>query len=139
MLYTKISSGYVIRLDPGEEVIETLEGFTKEQNIKGAIISGIGVICDPELGFYNQEEGKYSKKSFPGDYEVVSLNGNISYFEENPVIHIHTTISGEDFISYSGHLFSARAAVTVEIFLITQEQELRRARDPIQGLNLLAL
>lgn len=139
MRYTEISSGYIIRLDVDEEVVKILENFSKEQDIKGALISGIGTIYDAELGFYDREERKYSKRSFPGDYEVVNLSGNISYFEEKPVIHIHITISGKDFISYSGHLFGAKTAVTMEIFLLTQEQELRREFDATQGLNFLAL
>ena len=137
MKYKNINSGYIIRLKEGEEIVKTLEDFVLQQDIKGALIVGIGTIYDAELGFYHREKKEYMKKIFEGDYEVVNLCGNISYSEENPVIHLHVTISGEDFTAYSGHLFSAMTAATMEIFLLTQEQKLRREFDPTQGLNLL--
>jgi len=139
MRHKKISWGYLIRLEGNEELIGALQSFAKGQSIKGALISGIGTIYDAELGFYEREKREYIKKLFPGDYEVVSLSGNISYFEEKPVIHCHITISGKDFISYSGHLFSAKTAATMEIFLHTLEEKLNREFDPSHRLNLLSL
>ncbi len=137
MQFKKITSGYIIRLKEGEEIVKLLEDFVMDHEIKGALIVGIGTIYDAELGFYHREKKEYMKKIFKGDYEVVNLSGNMSYFKENAVIHLHVTISGEDFIAYSGHLFSARTAATMELFLLTQEQKLRREFDPTQGLNLL--
>ena len=137
MRFKKITTGYILRLEQGEEILKSLEDFVLQQSIEGALIEGIGTIYDAELGFYHREKKQYIKKLFKADYEVVNLSGNMSYFEEKPVVHLHVTISGEDFAAYSGHLFSARTAATVELFLLTQEQKLRREFDAAQGLNLL--
>ncbi|MEO0142947.1 MAG: PPC domain-containing DNA-binding protein, partial [candidate division WOR-3 bacterium] len=81
----------------------------------------------------------YIKKQFKGEYEFTSFLGNISYFEEEPVIHIHVTITDKRFNAYGGHLFFGYVPATLEIIIFPFDKKLLREKDTDTGLNLLKI
>ncbi|MFA6089566.1 MAG: PPC domain-containing DNA-binding protein, partial [Candidatus Woesearchaeota archaeon] len=86
----KINNGYIIRLEKGEEIIELLTKFCKNNKIKSGIITGIGGTDNACLKYYDLEKKEYLSKKFSGkNYEIVSLNGNISLIKNEPFMHIH--------------------------------------------------
>ncbi len=139
MQYIKIKSGYVIKLDTGEEIISTLKNFVRDNKIKGGFLSGIGTGNEITLGFYDAEKKVYHKRFFPDDHEFASLTGNISYLDDDPIIHIHCTIGPLNFVTFSGHLFSAKVGATCEIMINLSDKKLIRKPDAKTGLNLLNL
>ena len=44
MEYKKFETAYVVRLDPGDEICESLLAIAKQENIALASISGIGAV-----------------------------------------------------------------------------------------------
>lgn len=139
MQYLKIKNGYVVKLDTNEEIIATLKDFVIDKKIKSAFLQGIGTGKELTLGYYDSKKKMYHKRVFIDECEFASLNGNISYLSTDPIIHIHCTISPENFVSYSGHLFSAKVAVTCEIIITLLDKKLIRKPDIRTGLNLLDL
>jgi predicted DNA-binding protein with PD1-like motif len=139
MKWLKIDRQYVIRLERGEEVQSTMTEFVRRQNIQGGTIQGLGAVKDVELGLYDPHEKVYHKRTFEDDMELGSLTGNISWFEGNPILHCHVTVAAADLQAYTGHLFSATVAVTVEMIITSFSVRLNRARDEEVGLNLLEL
>ena len=132
-------SRYWIVLERDEEIIETLKKFALEKNIKGASIAGIGTLKDPQLGFFDLEKKEYAKKVIEGDFELLALNGNISLFEGDTVVHIHTLISDSEFKSYGGHLFSGKITGTGEVIIETLDESIQRKHNKDENLNLIDL
>jgi len=130
---------YILRLDRGEEVIETLKQFAKESKIKGCWFSGIGAVKSAELAYYNLKSKMYETKIIGKELEVVSLSGNIVWMNKNPIVHAHTVLSGREMETYGGHLMKAYVSATLEICLVSSGKKIMRTRDKITGLNLLEL
>jgi predicted DNA-binding protein with PD1-like motif len=139
MLFQKIKDGYIIRLQKGEEIISTLSDFADKYKIEGGFVYGIGTVNNIVLGYYETEKKNYLKKSFKGDFELVSLMGNISLLKGKPMVHAHIVISDANFTCLAGHLFSGTIAMTGEFVILLTKDAIERVLDPETGLNLLQL
>ncbi|UCD16309.1 MAG: DNA-binding protein [Candidatus Zixiibacteriota bacterium] len=137
MRYKKVEEGYLIRLDPGEEVLSKLVDFVKAEQIPGGFITGMGAVERVTIGFYDYENRSYITKTYRDRLEVGNLNGNITYLEEtgDPFIHCHVTVGDSSLNSYTGHLFEAIVLVTVEIFIRPLKEKLMRHRNQEVGFN----
>lgn len=127
----------ILRFDKGEEAIDGLAKFAKENKIFAAYFSAIGSCSSFELGFYNGFLKQYRHKPFLNDSEIISLTGNISGLNSEPVVHAHGVFSGSDFEIVGGHVFKIAVAATCEVFLIKLEGEMKRDFDKDMNLNLL--
>lgn len=139
MYYKKFKSYYVLRLQKGEEIIATLIKFVKKNRIKGAFLYGLGVGEKLTVGYFDAHKKSYIKRQFRGEYEFTSFLGNISYFNKEPVVHIHITITDAKFNAAGGHLFEGYVPATCEIFIIPLPGKLLRKKDTGTGLNLFDL
>lgn len=137
MEFFKDNDRYFLRLDRGEDLFSNLEDFASRENLKSGHLSGIGALQDCELGFYHLHSKTYDRRMFAEEAELLSLDGNLSYFDGKPFFHIHTVLGGPDFHCYGGHLFSAKVAVTCEINFRPLEAEVIRKHNPEIGLNLI--
>ncbi|MCP4914849.1 MAG: DNA-binding protein [Oligoflexia bacterium] len=139
MEYLKDGNTFFIRLIKDENIFKSLEEVAKAEGLTCAHINGIGAIKNVELGFYHLESKHYDRKTFSGEYELLSLVGNLSLLDGKPFYHIHTSMGCEDFSVKGGHLFNADCAVTVEIELRALPFEIERKMDEGIGLNLLSM
>ena len=135
----KTSKGYYCLLETGEEVVSTLEQFVKANDIRMSSFTMMGAVSHAELGYYTLSEKQYHWKTFDGEFEILGATGNVTNFQEEPVIHLHTTLSGADFIAFGGHVRRAIVAATCEIVMTTEEGTLERTFDDRVGLNLWKL
>ncbi len=136
MEYRKFEDIYVMRIDKGEEIVETLKNFCRKKHIKAGWIKGIGAVNDVTIGLFETKSKNYLSKRLKGDFEITSLVGNISYMAGNPYLHLHINIAGSDYIVHGGHLDSAVVSATCEITIKTIEGEIGRQFDETIGLNL---
>ena len=107
----------MLRLDPGEELHESLHTLFEELELCGAsVTSGIGRVREFDAG-YLSSLGEYQHKVVVGPVELLSLQGNIAWLDGEPFSHLHAVASDDDHILIGGHLFSALVEVTAEIHL----------------------
>ncbi len=139
MRYRKVENGYFLRLLKGEEVVSSIVQFATKENIRSGAFFGLGAINNFELGYYDLKMHTYEKEKFKEDMEVGNITGNIVSLDGKPFVHTHVTVSGKDLKAYTGHLFSAEVALTLEIFVFTSSAIIKRKMDPEIGLNLLDL
>jgi predicted DNA-binding protein with PD1-like motif len=141
MEFKKVESGYLIRLDRGEEIVETLVGFVRRENIPGGFITGIGSVERATLGVYDYHAGSYITRSFSDRQEVGNLTGNIAYDDDTdePGVHCHMTLSDSSLNSHTGHLFEGIVLITVEIFLRVIDEKLIRKKAANLGFGLWQL
>lgn len=137
MLCKKKENYWLIKLSQGEEIILSLRMIAKEHKIKGGFFFGLGSVKDPELGYFDLNLKDYTHQRFRGDYEVTSLVGNISYKNKDPIVHAHVNLSGKNFLSFGGHLFSGQTNATMEILLLPLEEKITRKFNETLNLSLL--
>ncbi|MEI6729366.1 MAG: DUF296 domain-containing protein [bacterium] len=139
MRYSKlnIDSDYIIKLEVGDKVHDSILDFCKKENIQTGWITGLGAIKDISLGYYNLETRKYQFQKYSDIYEVVGLVGNIALFEGDPFLHIHTSISDGENKTSSGHLEYATVAVTLELRITSYREQISRLFEDAVGLKLL--
>ena len=72
------NQAHLFILDRGDKLFETLTPALERLGIRGGMISGLGALKDVALGYYELARQQYVRKTFPDDYELLRLNGNIS-------------------------------------------------------------
>lgn len=137
MEYKRFGSKYVMRMDKGEELVQTLKDFVIKENIKLGYITGLGAVTDVEVGLFNTTEKKYYSQMFKEDYEVTSLHGNISTMNGEAYLHIHMAFSDKNQNTFGGHLNKATICVTGEIVIETIDGEIDREYSEEIGVNLI--
>lgn len=138
MEYRKFAQGYVLRLDPGEEIAGSLTRLVEEEGIQLASVSALGAANDVTIGIFNTVEKQYYSQRYQGDYEISALVGNVTRKGGEPYLHLHITIgnpvTGE---VHAGHLSSATISATLELFLQVWDGQVDRKFSDAVGLNLL--
>ena len=137
MEYRKFDQGYVLRLDPGEEIVASLTRLVEQENVQLGTVSALGAAGDVTIGIFNTREKQYYSQRYQGDYEISALVGNVTRKEGEPYLHLHITIgnpvTGE---VHAGHLSSAVISATLELFLQVWDGQVGRKFSDQVGLNL---
>lgn len=128
---------YVLKLDRGDELIETLKQFCKDQQITAAFFVGLGASSYVELAWYNLETKQYEEKEFNETLEIASLTGNAAMLDEQMIIHVHGSFSNRSLSGIAGHVSKLIIGGAGEIKLDKFDITFRRKFDQETGLNLL--
>lgn len=129
--------GWIVVLEAGENVIESLLKFCNEQKISSGSFTAIGAVRGAEIGYYSLAEKEYYFKKLEEDREVVSLNGNIAIKDGEVFIHAHVLLGDKKMQILGGHLKEAVVAVTLEVFIDINEANPERILDEDIGLALI--
>jgi predicted DNA-binding protein with PD1-like motif len=139
MKFKRIQNNYLVRLEKGEKVIESLTNFLVENNIASGVLRGLGAINRAELTYYSLKDKQYHSKTYDGEFEVISISANIAQVDEAPFIHMHITLSDTSFNVFGGHLIEATVGPTLEIFIEPFKGCINRKYNEDIGLKLLDL
>jgi len=139
MKYFVLGSTYVVRLDAGEKIIETLKALCERDGIGGGYFHGLGAVGEAEIGRFDPELNAYTWDRLSGPYEIVSLYGNITVADGKPFIHAHIALGDNAFAVRGGHLKEAVVSATCEITLTRFRDDIGRVKDGASGLWRLAL
>ncbi|MFH0885290.1 MAG: PPC domain-containing DNA-binding protein [Candidatus Micrarchaeota archaeon] len=132
----RAGSQLIIRLDEGDEIVASLKKACKEQLVHYAYFSGIGACRSAEISHFDTKEKKYHSKKLKGMLEIVSLTGNITTVDNEPLIHAHIALARTDFSVQGGHLVNAEINPTCEIILNPLPIVVGRRFDEKSGLKL---
>lgn len=136
MKYQKFDKNYVLRVDKGEEVLESIKKVCEVENITLAYITGIGAVNYVKIGIFETDTKEYHSKELRGPYEITALTGNITRKDGEVYIHAHISVSDMEYNVYGGHLNATVVSATSEIFICSMDGNVgRRLSDDI-GLNL---
>ena len=137
MEYRKFDDTYVVRLNKGEEVIESLKDLCKNENIELAEITGLGASNLVEIGVFNVNTKEYNTKIFEGMFEITSLIGNATRKDGEVYLHIHINFGDEEGFVKGGHLVRSIISATSEIVVRRINGKVGRKLSNEIGLNLL--
>lgn len=131
---------YLIRLDKGEKLTESMERFIRESSIEGGWISGLGTAYDVSLGFYSLGSKLYKWQTFGHMMEIVSLTGNLAFDQSGKMgFHLHGVFADDEYHTVGGHLREFIVGTTAEVFVHRSYQPMRRKTDESVGLQILDL
>ncbi|MAJ43951.1 MAG: DNA-binding protein [Candidatus Marinimicrobia bacterium] len=136
MKYRLDNNQYFVSLDPGDEINKSFENLAKIENIKSAWINGIGALTNMEMGYYDIESKSYIRKKYTEDYELTSLNGNITIKDGEVYSHTHITFSDKNFNVFGGHLFNGIISAAGEFIVTAGFNSLLRKYNNKIGLAL---
>jgi predicted DNA-binding protein with PD1-like motif len=137
--YFVLGPTYVVRLDAGEKIIETLKALCERDAIGGAFFSGLGGVNEAEIGHFDPALKDYTWAKLSGPREIVSLTGNITKIDGRPFIHAHIALGDNTFAVRGGHLKEAVVSMTCEIILTRFRDDIGRKKDEASGFLKLAL
>lgn len=137
MDYRRFDNIIVLRLEKGEEVIESINKLCIKEKIKAGTITGLGATNNIVIGLFKVDEKKYYSTSYNEDFEITNLTGNISAMNDEPYLHLHGTFGKSDGTCVGGHLNKAVISATSEIFITVIDGNIGRKFDENIGLNLI--
>lgn len=135
---TKIKRSFMGRFNNGDDLLEKLNGFCRDNNIKMGTLQIIGAVQKAKMGYYSQTEKKYAGcVELDKKLEIAACTGNISLKDEEIFVHAHIVLADYDGKAFGGHLMPGTIVFAAEFFI--QELEgtpLIRVPEPSTGLPL---
>ena len=130
-------NNFIIMLERGEKIIESLQSFCEENNVNFGYFHGLGAVDKIELAHYRVDNKKYLNKVIEDALEILSLYGNITTMDNKIYLHSHIVVSNDKMKAFGGHLKEAVISATCEIILVSLKGSVDRLHDEKIGLNLL--
>jgi hypothetical protein len=128
---------YAIVFNRGDEVVEGLLSFAREEKVQASHFTAIGALSDVTLGYFNWTKKTFDKISIQEQVEVLSLVGNIVFDNGNPKLHAHVVIGKSNGTAHGGHLMEGHVRPILEVILVEVPSHLHRKIDKETGLALI--
>ena len=108
----------------------------------GVILTGVGMLKDFELGWFDHATKGYVKEEFATPHELVAMSGTVAVSADDPgtvMPHVHAAMAGPDLGLVGGHLWKATVTILNEISIKRVGKEMTRRLNPATGLMELDL
>ena len=136
MEFRRFNDAYVVRMDRGEEVMETLTALCEQEGIRLASVEAIGAVDRAVVGLYDVGEKVYHKKEFREPMELTGLLGTVTEKDGKPYLHLHATFCDANMQAHGGHVNALHISATCEMVLRLLPGQVGRRLDEVTGLNL---
>ncbi len=136
MEYRRFGDTLVLRIDKGEEIIQSLRLAAEKEQVRLAAVEALGAVDDFTVGVFDTVEKQYHANHFSGAYEIVSLTGTVTTQDGKFYAHLHMSAGDREGKVFGGHLNSATVSATCEMVVRALEGEVERPFDEKVGLNL---
>ena len=131
------SKDYVLVLARGDEIATAMADFAQNEDIAGAHFTAMGAVRDPEVAWFDLSRRQYEATSFSEQMQVITLAGNICRNEDRKtVVHTHVVLGRKDGRALGGHLIRAAVSPTLDVFLTSDPEPIRKRTDMATGLQL---
>jgi len=128
---------FVGRLEMGDDLVESIERFCVEREIRAAWVSAIGAVQHASFAYYEQDELRYLELESDQHHEIIGFIGNISIRDEKPFLHAHATFGSRSGSTAGGHLLHGCLVFAAEVTIREMTGvELVRHPDEVSGLAL---
>ena len=136
MEYRKFGDAYMVRIDLGEDVIESLKKLCEKERIRLGRVEAIGATDHAVIGVYDLVKKEYCPENVDEFMEIVSLNGNITTMDGKTYVHLHAALADQQHVIHGGHVLEMRVGATCEMFITVLDGEVNRSRNEALGINL---
>ena len=138
MEYRKFGDTYIVRMDPGEEILTKLKVFAEQEGVKLASVTALGAVKDFTVGVFDTGAKVYKSNRFQGVYEIVSLVGTINTMNDAFYCHLHMCAADQEGHAFGGHLNEAVISATCELVVTCLSGRTDRVFSDEVGLNLIS-
>jgi len=136
MQYRSSGDTYLIRMDIGEEIMQSLLTLCEKEDICLAQVNAIGAADHAVIGVYDLQEQAYHREKLEGFMEITGLAGSVTCMDGKPYVHLHATLADQQNVLHGGHVIEMRVGATCEMFVRKIGGEVTRRRDEDLGINL---
>lgn len=136
MEYRRFGDTLVLRIDKGEEIIQSLRLAAEKEQVRLAAVEALGAVDDFTVGVFDTAEKQYHANHFTGAFEIVSLTGTVTTQDGKFYAHLHMSAGDREGKVFGGHLNSATVSATCEMVVRALDGEVERQFDEKVGLNL---
>lgn len=136
MEYKKMKNDIYVRIDPAEEILETIEKICAKENIVTGHFQGIGACDMVVLSTYSPQTRAFQEHRFCGMFDIASLMGNITQAQHGEIsLHAHAVFSylneNNQLATIAGHLRQAVVNYTGEIIISPASETIGHRSDII--------
>ena len=139
MQYKQSGNTYMIRIDFGEDIIESLKKLCDDEHILLGRVEAIGATDQAVIGVYDLAKKEYYPETIDEFMEIASLNGSVTAMDGKPYIHLHATLADQHHVIHGGHVLEMRVGATCEMFVTVLDGEVERHKNEELGINLWVL
>ena len=136
MQYKRSGNTYMLRIDLGEDIVESLKKLCEDEQILLGRVEAIGATDHAVIGVYDLAKKEYYPETIDEFMEIASLNGSVTAMDGKPYIHLHATLADQHHVIHGGHVLEMRVGATCEMFVTVLEGEVKRRKDEGLGINL---
>ena len=136
MQYKQSGNTYMLRIDLGEDIVESLKKLCEDEQILLGRVEAIGATDHAVIGVYDLAKKEYYPETIDEFMEIASLNGSVTAMDGKPYIHLHATLADQRHVIHGGHVLEMRVGATCEMFVTVLEGEVKRRKDEGLGINL---
>ena len=136
MEYRRFGNTWAVRIDLGEEILESLKQLCAQEGIRLAQVSAIGAADRAVVGVYDLKEQQYHREELDGFMEITNLSGSVTEMNGGPYVHLHATLADQQNRLHGGHAIALRVGATCEMFVQELDGEVTREKSEALGINL---
>lgn len=137
-MVNKTRNIYIVRLDPGEELIAAVQDFCTQHGVTSGWLEALGSSQELQLAYFNTEKKEYETKDFREFLEITTITGNIALKDGKSFCHAHGMFSRADMSTIGGHIMRCVISATCEVRFEVGEGVIKREFDERTGLHLLS-
>jgi predicted DNA-binding protein with PD1-like motif len=124
------SHSFILVLNSGDNLLESITRCAKDANLTGAVFDGLGQVHNPALAYFTSNPtDKPTITTFPGYYELASISGNVSMNDGVYYTHAHAVLADKKFHGIAGHVNYAKVGLTAEIAIRPLNGSVQRTLD----------
>jgi uncharacterized protein len=134
--FANTNQAFILVLSSGDNLIDSITQCAKDAKLTSASVSGLGQVHNPTLAYFSSNpQDKPTLTTFPGYYELASLNGNITNNTNSYYTHLHAVLADKNFRGIAGHVNAATVGLTAEITIKPFLSAVQRKVDPETGFG----
>ena len=119
---------FLFSVHKGEDLLLAIQYFCHHHQVRCGLINAIGAVDKATFSIYDQKAKKYVKLNMEKEMEILSLCGNVSLFDDKPMVHAHITFGDVEGKAFGGHLVAGTRVFSAEVFVqeLTGDAKVRK-------------
>ncbi len=128
---------YGVIFSQGDEALSGLQAFAEKYHVTSAHFTAIGAVNGATLAWFDPQRKMYKKIPIDGQFEVISMIGDIALYQGKPTVHTHMVLGAADGTTRAGHVLDAYVSPTLEVMVTDDAIAMQKRFDPETDLTLI--
>lgn len=111
------SPSYLLVIEKGQPILDTLLKHVDEHGIKACAISGQGSVENPRIAYYDLKSASYLTQDFKGIYELASINGTVTFSGNKRGTELYAVLGNREHQAFAGHLMGGEVGAALELIV----------------------